>query len=232
MPGPNTPYTALDFAQVIRQSFDESADRLRVDATVTASIGTVILDASTSDIAIQDRVSGYFLKINSDGSIDVNVSVSAGSGDSINSWLHDGVGVAVTLGQKTKAGSIPVVLPSDQPISVSGSVGVLETGTVDTAYNEVLSVASSILTTVTTYTAIQPTRIKWIDVSGTNIATYTVYVNGTPISKKRTYYGNLDNSFQYSKGYALLTSDVVAVKVEHTQPSVGDFNAFILVLKD
>lgn len=33
MTGPNVPYTDLDANQVLRQSFDESEDRLRVDAT-------------------------------------------------------------------------------------------------------------------------------------------------------------------------------------------------------
>lgn len=87
MPGPNTPYTRLDFSQVIQQSFDESQDRLRVDAQVSATI---------SDIQLTDPDTGYSLRINSDGTIDVNVIVSAAGGDSIKSWTHDGSGNVIS----------------------------------------------------------------------------------------------------------------------------------------
>ena len=83
MPGPNFPYTNLDADQVLKQSFDEANDRLRVDASVTAVVAGVTLDAATSDIAIADRNTGYLLKINADGSIDANVVVSASGGDNI-----------------------------------------------------------------------------------------------------------------------------------------------------
>jgi hypothetical protein len=70
MPGPNSPYTQLDADQVLKQAFEESQDRLRVDAQVTAVIGIVDVDISdTSDsIKIGDG-SGDYLAINSDGSI-------------------------------------------------------------------------------------------------------------------------------------------------------------------
>lgn len=83
MPGPNAPYTQLDSEQVLKQSFDEVNDRLRVDASVTAVVAGVTLDAATSDIAIADRVTGNLLKVNADGSIDANVVVSASGGDNI-----------------------------------------------------------------------------------------------------------------------------------------------------
>lgn len=201
MPGPNAPYTQLDSTQVLRQAFNETTDRLRVDASVTATIGDVVINADESDIAIKDRVTGYYLHINSDGSIDANVVVSASGGDSI--LISDGIDVLAinadgsinvsgvsteakqdignaslasidskvltdaqlraspvpvsvsslplplgaateakqdvgntslssidsklnTLGQKTSAGSVPVVLSSDQ-----SSIPSLEIGTVD-----------------------------------------------------------------------------------------------------
>jgi hypothetical protein len=59
MTGPNVPYTGLDADQVLRQSFDESEDRLRVDAQVTATIAVLEVDISAADgdnIAISDGV--------------------------------------------------------------------------------------------------------------------------------------------------------------------------------
>lgn len=227
MPGPNSPYTALDFSQVIRQSFDESKDRLRVDATVTASISDVQINAEDSDIAIKDRVSDNLLKINSDGSLDVNVIISAATGDSIR--IYDSNGAAVTLGQKSSALSIPVVLATGQS---SSTIGTIESGTVNSVYNDVAAVASGAETEIVTYTALSSTRLKITEVTGTNIATYTVYVNSSPIHKKRTYFGNLDNNFQFSKGYKLENGDVISVTALHNQTSPGDFSGFILVLID
>lgn len=83
MPGPNTPYTKLSSEQVLQQSFDESNDRLRVDASVSATIGDIQIDAEESDIAIKDRVTDNLLKINADGSIDVNVNINAADGDNV-----------------------------------------------------------------------------------------------------------------------------------------------------
>lgn len=83
MPGPNAPYTQLSADQVIQQSFDEANDRLRVDASVTASIGDVEIDANESDIAIKDRITGNLLKVNADGSIDANVNIDAAGGDNV-----------------------------------------------------------------------------------------------------------------------------------------------------
>lgn len=80
------PYTNLDFQQVIKQSFDEAQDRLRVDAAFSGTI-TVHLDPSTDGVFIGDGTD--ILNINPDGSINVNfaspidVNISAAGGDSI-----------------------------------------------------------------------------------------------------------------------------------------------------
>lgn len=72
MPGPNTPYTALDADQVLKQSFDEDEDRLRVDAQVTAVIG--IVDVDINDVSDSIKIgngSGTYMDVNPDGSINV-----------------------------------------------------------------------------------------------------------------------------------------------------------------
>jgi hypothetical protein len=107
MPGPNAPYTNLSSDQVLQQAFDESKDRLRVDATVTATLGeTVIKDGTTNNL----------LKVNADGSIDSNVVLTAAS-DSVTSYLKDSSGnalnstsgalnVNVTSGSSTVTGTV------------------------------------------------------------------------------------------------------------------------------
>lgn len=72
MPGPNSPYTSLDSNQVIQRVFEESQDRLRVDAQVTATLGTVecIVSAASGDnIAITSQDGTKTLAVNTNGSI-------------------------------------------------------------------------------------------------------------------------------------------------------------------
>lgn len=57
MPGPFFPYTELDYAQVIRQCFDESKDRLRVDIGANITLGgdlEVAIDHTEDSIALGD----------------------------------------------------------------------------------------------------------------------------------------------------------------------------------
>jgi hypothetical protein len=72
---PNPLNTKLDANQVLIRSYDEPNNRLRVDAQVTSSIGTVdvVIDAASGDnIKISDGVDT--LSINPDGSINVNIT--------------------------------------------------------------------------------------------------------------------------------------------------------------
>lgn len=130
-------------------------------------------------------------------------------------------------------GSLNVKITANTaPPDPSVSSYTVESGTVATAYNEVSSVPSGTLTTIVSYTCTGPTRIKFAEVTGTNIAEYTVLVNGIVKNKKRTYYGNLDNSFQFAKGLGISSGDVISLQVTHNQTDLGDFSGFILVMQD
>jgi hypothetical protein len=62
----------LDQTQIFQRAFDEGEERLRVDAEISASIGTIeiAIDAAAGDnIAISDGTDQ--LEVNSDGSINV-----------------------------------------------------------------------------------------------------------------------------------------------------------------
>lgn len=85
--------TKLDAAQVIRRAYDETNNRIRVDAQVSATIGTVdvIIDAATGDnIKISDGTNT--LVVNPDGSINVNTSGTA----PVDNNVHDGFGNPIT----------------------------------------------------------------------------------------------------------------------------------------
>ena len=100
------PFNAdLDTPQILNKVYNPTDDTLRVDATISAVIGDVEIDASTSSVAIEGRVSGNLAEVTPAGSLKVD--------------LEQVGGTAISLGQKTSALSIPVVLASDQsPISV------------------------------------------------------------------------------------------------------------------
>lgn len=86
MPGPNFPYTDLDANQVLIQSFDETQDKLRVDASVsvTSITGdvTVEVDAADGDnIALASPDGSKKVTVTTVGAkeaLDVNVVSAAG----------------------------------------------------------------------------------------------------------------------------------------------------------
>lgn len=68
----------LDFSQCIQGAYDDALGRLRVEGQATIVNGAleVSINATDDNIAIKDPSSGNVLKINSDGSINVNTSFS------------------------------------------------------------------------------------------------------------------------------------------------------------
>lgn len=115
--------------------------------------------------------------------------------------------------------------------SISGQpISIVFGGQQSNSYNEISSVANSLsFTTILTYTAATAVKLKLVSAGGTNVAEYRITLNGTPISKRYTYFGaSLHTSFDFKEGIQLVPSDVIAVQVRHNRPFVGDFNANLL----
>ena len=215
--------TKLDADQVIRRSYDEPNNRLRVDAQVSATIGSVdvIIDAASGDnIAISDGTNN--LLINPDGSITVDV------GNITISHTDDSI--------KIGDGTDFLAVNPDGSINVNVN-NVTAQGSNKIVYNEVTSVAAATLTTILTYTvpSVTTASLQQVMVSGTNIATFEVYINAVKISKKRTYFQNLNEEFIYAvtsnNGYSVTTGDVIQIKVEHNRPNLGDFEATVQLIE-
>jgi hypothetical protein len=103
----------------------------------------------------------------------------------------------------------------------------------DIKYNEISSVASGAETNVISFTATgNGYRVNKIIVSGENIGTYKVKVNGTTVLIKRTYFGgNLNEEFNFEdfeNGLKLNATDQIIVTVLHNRPFTGNFEASIL----
>lgn len=175
--------------------------------------------------------------VTSDGRLLVSGDGSTGSNASVGTTGATAPTQATEIAGVDPSGNLKAVAvdSAGNLIIASGGGGtqdVVESGTVDTAFGDITSVPMNTLTTIVSYTAGGPTRVKFCEVSGTNIATYTISVNGSPVNRKQTFYGNLDNDFQFSKGYALVITDIITITVIHQQTSVGEFSGFVLVLKD
>ena len=118
-------------------------------------------------------------------------------------------------------------------VSIVGS----STGDVVSAYSEVTSVATSVLTTIGTFTAPvgKTTYLQTVNVAGTNIAEYTVELNSVVIDKKYTYFsGPMNEKFTFAetdKGLKLAVGDVVRSRVIHVRPFTSSHNSRIQVVE-
>lgn len=124
-------------------------------------------------------------------------------------------------------------LPVDVTVNINGA-----TGTVKSFYNETLAVAIGATENLVTYTvpAGKVVYILKVDISGSNIATYDIFVNGSKIGRKRTYFGGdysdtLEFGSSASEGLKLNVGDIVTVDVTNFRPSVGDFEARLQVVE-
>lgn len=172
--------TKLDANQVIKQTYDEANQRLKVDAQVSATI---------SDVRIEDS-DGDELKVNPDGSLNVNI---AGGSLQVEIDAADGDNIAISDGTNTLA------------INPDGSLNVVSSAvTLDpkTLYAEVLNVASGVTTDILSFTALTDGIISLVDVSGNNIAEYTIEINSLVKNKSRTYFGSsLDKQITFGDGF-------------------------------
>lgn len=206
--------TKLDAAQVIRRSYNEDENRIRVDAEVTATIGVVevAIDAAGGDnIAIASEDGSNYLNVNPDGSIDVNANVELDQAtDSV------AIGDGTNLIDINPDGSINVV--------------VTESGfTEKNLFDEVTGVVSGITTEIISYTAIANTKLISCNFSGTNIAMYSLYIGGNLSAKKYTYWSSLNDQFNFENGLPINLGDVISIEVVHMRPDPGNFNANILI---
>lgn len=105
-------------------------------------------------------------------------------------------------------------------------------------YNEDGTVVTGVTADLVSYTV--PVGKKAflirIEVSGENIAKYSVLVNSAVKSVKRTYYGSsLNENFEFGSGngsgFFLNAGDQVDVQVIHGQPATGIFDGTIQVIE-
>lgn len=113
-------------------------------------------------------------------------------------------------------------------VSAPPSPGSLATNT--NIYNEITSVPTSVLSSIITYTVPPSSNFFFslAEVAGTNTANYSIYIDGSVIARKYTYFGGeLNADFEFDN-YKLTAGQVITVKVIQNRPYVGDFAGRIL----
>jgi hypothetical protein len=136
--------------------------------------------------------------------------------------------VAVTV-ENSNANPIPVFLANP------GASG----GEVKSLFGTAPVVASGVETLVTSYTVpvAKTSYLIKAQFSGTNIATYNLYINSVLSAVYRTYFsGALGYEIVFAsvsvEGILLSAGDIVELKVIHVRPSVGDFDGRIQILEN
>jgi len=213
--------------------------RLAVDANISIASATINVDleSDTDNVAIRNTSNDNELLIHSDGSISIRLKDESGAAFS----------TANPLPVEIAAGNLDVELDAadgdnvaihdneghELEINADGSINVNATfgsgGTPFSLFDEISAIASATLTTILTHTVPALTTLKLykIEVSGTNTATYELYVNAVIEGRRRTYFGgSLSEAFEFPTSSLLLAAgDVVDVKVIHGRPFTGDFEA-------
>lgn len=160
------------------------------------------------------------LKVNNDGSINVN----SGGGGSSNVNIHDSTG-----GNLTSTGGALNVNVVNSSAAYTPAY----------AYNEITNVAVGIETTITTYTvtSVNGAYLQLIGSSGQNIGEIRIYKNNIIIDKNYLYYTGFNVNFDYrasvsgTPGVSLDTGDIIYVKGLNNSVGTCNFNAKIQVLE-
>lgn len=210
-------FSRLDANQVLRQSYDDENQRLRVGATVEATIGTVDvhIQASAGDnIAITDPTGTNAILPNMDGSINAVIQ------DIELNQVTDSVAIG-------DGNTLIFVDPSTRALLVTLDSTNLTTKNI---FNEIENIPSGVTSIVVQVTATANTKLLSCDFGGTNVATFSLYIGTNLSAKKYTYFQTLNDKFDFKDGLPITLGDVISLEVIHNRPDPGTFSVNMLIL--
>ena len=113
------------------------------------------------------------------------------------------------------------------------NVNIVSTGQqLKSYFFEIDNVATGVTEELCSYTPTAPVYLQKIEFSGTNIATFELYVDGIMQDKKLTYFsGNLGGVFEFNQGLNIAAGEEIQVRVYHNRPDPGEFNARMQILE-
>lgn len=118
------PYTQLDFEQVVRQSFDEANDRLRVDASLTMGENEVVINQADDSVAIGDGSDLYTgTTVTGKHGLDVNIIAGSVTGEFSESGLKNAIKVQsfIVTDTVTAIPLVPLTNRNSMSIRILGS---------------------------------------------------------------------------------------------------------------
>lgn len=205
----------LDANQVLRLSYDDDKNRLRVGAEITASIADIdvhIDSASGDNISIASADGLNPMIVNPDGSINVVADI-----------MLDQAQDSVAIGDGT---TLAFVDPATHALLVTLNNTNLTTKNI---FNEIINIVNGITSIIISYTAIANTKLLRCDFGGDNIAVYSLYIGGNIQAKKYTYYTNLNEMLEFISGLPITTGDLIQIEVIHNRPNPGTFYCNMLI---
>lgn len=233
--------TLLDQNQILQRSFDETADRLRVDAEVTANISgaqEVIITDIDDSIKIGNGNNGPYLKVNSDGSINVN-SGSSGSNASVGLDGSPAPTSSTQIGGQDPSGNLAPTLIDDNGRLLVNSSEIFGIQNLNILYNEVSTIAVGIETIINTYTAPigKISYLLTILNSGENRGQFNIYNNSVLFDKQYTNVTQLTVSFDYKTGsgtvpgFVIPVGNVIQVKTINSGTSTANYSSRFMILE-
>lgn len=232
--------TKLDSNQVLRSAYDEASKRLKVDAKVSATIGTVevAIDAAGGDnISISDESGNNRLKINSDGSIDThivnNLDVNIDqSNDSIR--IGDGTNLATTTTMMSKTG-LDVNLLNTVLTTNSKQVPVGPTKLVYGTISQVTVNTTEIIVSYTAPPGINQYFLQKVYISGDQNSSYTLYRNDNILIKTRMAHTQFSQTIELntssSFGILLVPGDIIKINASNSGIGPGTFDATLQLME-
>lgn len=160
--------------------------------------------------------------------LDVNgevlVDIRATDGDSVLVY-------GTTNGQPTGTTQVLKVNP-DGSININTDSPTAKT--VNSLFGSISSVGNGILTTILSYT-VPVSKLDYlslIEVSGSNMAQFEVYINGTLSARRRTSLTEYNSQFNFlvdsEIGLSLISGTLLQIMVIQNRPDLGDYEARIV----
>lgn len=106
--------------------------------------------------------------------------------------------------------------------------------TVNSLFGSISSVGNGILTTILSYTVpiSKLDYLSLIEVSGSNMAQFEVYINGTLSARRRTSLTEYNSQFNFlvdsEIGLSLISGTILQIMVIQNRPDLGDYEARIV----
>jgi hypothetical protein len=214
-----------------------------IDARTDISAYTVILGAAISAAEQKRPAIDYAEAMRAVYDEEPAVALRTIMVDECGNRINDNNPFPVAFDGTVSIGDVHIIGRSpdnnEMDVNSDGSINVNIVTSSDTPglilnYNEITSVASGIETTIITVTS-PPSghRVEKIDVSGDNIGQYKVYVNGSPILTKRSWWTEFNQTFNFENfpnGLVLTSGQNLTVTITHSSPNLGSFEATVMTL--